>query len=174
MLTCKRILFAMPLLLIIAFSFINTEATTTPAATAKNQRITNAWMPFLNAKATALKVPYRRTSDKLFPGQVVYQSGYLESPDARFYVTLQMDGNLVLYHMNGTPLWHSATYMHPYINTLEMQHDGNLVMYDGNGRPYWATNTYMYPGSYAEITNCGEFRVVESGIVRWSSNTCNY
>lgn len=179
MLKNKRILYAMPLLMLISSAFIKSDATktsTTIPVTSKGYLNTEAYrIPFSNTKGTALNVPYRRSTDVLYPGQSLYQGEYIMSPDGRFYVILQFDGNLVLYYDDiQTYLWHSNTYGNPQITRLEMQSDGNLVLYDDNDTPYWHTHTHIYPNGYAVMTNCGEFKIVQAGQTRWSSGTCWY
>jgi len=67
------------------------------------------------------------------------------------YLTLQSDGNLVLYDAFNKALWASGTngrrhhshqghHHHHHPLRLVMQDDGNLVLYSGT-TPLWATNT---------------------------------
>ncbi|NDC22198.1 hypothetical protein EBZ57_02395, partial [bacterium] len=57
------------------------------------------------------------------------QSGdYLVSPDFRYKLDMQYDGNLVLYAADGSALWSSMTYNNPGAYAV-MQNDGNLVIY---------------------------------------------
>jgi hypothetical protein len=175
MLANKRILYAMPLLMLMASAFIKSDApqtTTTTTVTTKAYRYTDAWKPFSNAVATTVKAP-NAYSDVLYPGQSIYQGQYIMSPNGVFYVFLQFDGNLVLYFDDEqTYWWHSQTHGNPQITHLDMQTDGNLVLYDDNMTPYWHTHTHVYPNGHAVMTNCGEFKVVQSGQTRWSTNTC--
>jgi len=71
----------------------------------------------------------------LFVGQT------LTSPGNKAYLTLQSDGNLVLYQ-SGTnmPLWASNTAGKPAYRA-SIQGDSNFVIYDKNSHPLWATNT---------------------------------
>jgi hypothetical protein len=52
---------------------------------------------------------------------------------------MQVDGNFVLYHVDGRPLWASSTNGRPGCY-LVMQDDGNVVVYQPNF-PAWASNT---------------------------------
>ena len=54
------------------------------------------------------------------------------SPGAR--VTMQADGNLVVYAVGSRALWHTWTFGDPG-SRLVMQDDGNLVVYRPDGRP---------------------------------------
>ncbi|MFN5855182.1 MAG: protein kinase domain-containing protein [Pseudanabaenaceae cyanobacterium] len=62
-----------------------------------------------------------------------------ESPNKCYKLTLQNDGNLVVYNKS-RPLWGSAT-ENKEVAHLAMQADGNLVMYGYDGQPVWASNT---------------------------------
>jgi len=57
-------------------------------------------------------------------------------------LTMQDDGNLVIYNKNNQSTWASNTCgqgTSPF--KLVMQNDGNLVIYQANGKSTWATNT---------------------------------
>lgn len=78
--------------------------------------------------------------------------GSISSPNGLFTLTLQTDGNLVLYrNYNGRPaLWNSVTQSNPIKSkTLFFQTDGNLVLYQGlnrNSPSNWASNRYDRTG----------------------------
>jgi hypothetical protein len=102
----------------------------------------------------------------LYPGQSA------ASPNGRFVLTYQSDGNFVLYD-NGGAVW--AINCWPQCNDLGpaghavMQGDGNLVVYDGYGNPVWHTGTYGNPGAYLGIGDDGSLRVYgQGGNVLWS------
>jgi len=65
---------------------------------------------------------------------------YLQSPDGRFSLVMQADGNLVVYAADATALWNSHTNGNPGAFAA-MQSDGNLVVYASNGKPLWASGT---------------------------------
>jgi hypothetical protein len=54
------------------------------------------------------------------------------------YLTMQYDGNLVMYSRTGRPVW--ATRTTGVGNVFRVQDDSNLVIYNG-GRAVWATGT---------------------------------
>jgi hypothetical protein len=63
-----------------------------------------------------------------------------------FYLSVQNDGNIVVYSPDGSFLWASysnraATSNRPY--KLKMQDDGNLVLYDNINKPLWSSGTAM-------------------------------
>lgn len=107
-----------------------------------------------------------KPGEGLKPGQTVV------SCDGRFSLSLQLDGNLVLYFGPGATLWSSNTAGLDSAQAeltrdgnltifgklgetlwtsgsgshagaqLFVQNDGNLVIYDSNNLPYWYTATY--------------------------------
>lgn len=70
---------------------------------------------------------------ELRPGETV------TSPDGRFTLTHQGDGNVVLYGPDGA-IWHTRTHG-KNTDLLVFQDDGNLVLYD-QGAAVWHTRTY--------------------------------
>lgn len=71
---------------------------------------------------------------ELRPGQTV------SSPDGRYRLAHQRDGNVVLYDQANKALWHTHTYGKA-TDRLIFQHDGNLVLY-GAGKAIWHTATH--------------------------------
>ena len=83
--------------------------------------------------------------DMLQPGEQLSPGQSRTSPDGRFELSYQGDGNLVLYRMSdGHPLWATHTFA---AGVVEMQHDGNLVIYASGGGAIWSTGTAGYPGA---------------------------
>ncbi|MCX2947924.1 hypothetical protein [Lentzea sp. NEAU-D7] len=80
--------------------------------------------------------------DRLVRGEslTAYQSR--TSPDGKYRLLMQADGNLVLYvAATNQALW--ATHTHGSGATrVTLQHDGNLVLYAPNNVPKWATHTW--------------------------------
>jgi hypothetical protein len=60
--------------------------------------------------------------------------------DKGSYTDFQVDGNLVVYEGFNTPVWASNTCCRSFA-VLAVQADGNVVIYDRNDVPVWATNT---------------------------------
>lgn len=87
----------------------------------------------------------------LLPGQS------LQSPNGRFTLTMQPDGNLVLYGSDDEWLWHTNTFRQP-VTKLSVQGDGNLVLYTAAGYA-WASGTHGTPSSG------GRFQVQDDGNV---------
>jgi len=74
------------------------------------------------------------------------------STDGRFFLIMQLDGNLVLYRSSGGVLWASNTGIPG--SWLSMQGDGNLVMYTRDNRPVWSSDI-RNPGAYTVLQNDG-------------------
>ena len=104
------------------------------------------------------------TDQGLIPGQSN------SSCDGRFALSLQADGDLVLYQ-DATLLWDTGT---SGLSSAEviMQSDGNFVLYDRAGRALWASNTAGHPGALFAIQDDGNLAVYDvSGVALWASDT---
>jgi pimeloyl-ACP methyl ester carboxylesterase len=100
---------------------------------------------------------------QLNPGQEIW------SPDRRYRLTFQTDGNLVIYRNDGVPVWWTGTVgISP--GAASMQVDGNFVVYDSANRAAWHTYTYGNPGAYLSMQNNGAFSIYSaSGARLWGS-----
>ncbi|MEJ2851812.1 MULTISPECIES: ricin-type beta-trefoil lectin domain protein [unclassified Saccharothrix] len=79
--------------------------------------------------------------DRLVRGEELRADQSKYSPDGRTRLTMQPDGNLVLYNAAGTVLWHTATYG-TGATFATLQADGNFVVYTAQRQPVWQTHTY--------------------------------
>ncbi|HEV2342649.1 MAG TPA: beta-galactosidase [Actinocrinis sp.] len=97
----------------------------------------------------------------------------LVSCDGRFSLTMQADGNLVLY-MGGTVLWASNTIGKAAVKAI-MQGDGNFVLYTSAGAAVWASNTAGNNGARLVLQNDGNLVVYSaSGAALWATNTSGH
>jgi len=103
--------------------------------------------------------------DTLKSSQMLYKGESLKSANGRFELTLQNDGNLVLYE-KGKAIWSSET-NGKNAKKLVMQSDGNLVLYGPNG-PIWATNTSGNRNAYLMLQNDGNLVIYKAV---WSTHT---
>ncbi|MGH9279930.1 MAG: hypothetical protein ACRD12_17755 [Acidimicrobiales bacterium] len=72
------------------------------------------------------------------------------SSNGRYRLTLQTDGDLVLYDsQSGERLWHTKT-VGPGVHHAILESDGNLVIYDASGAAIWESNTES-PPNYAAV-----------------------
>lgn len=105
---------------------------------------------------------------ELHPGQQLAPGEQLHSPDGRFVLVMQPDGNLVQRAPGNQPVWSSNTFR-PNSVAL-MQPDGNFVVIAPGNAPVWATGTSRYPNSVLRVQNDGNVVVYSPGHVpRWSS-----
>ncbi len=97
--------------------------------------------PLYSGLGAALRGEYQSS---LTFNQALRQLSALRSPDGRFYLWLQGDGNLVLYQDGNPPavLWKVVD---KNGTRLVMQADGVLVLQNAQQQPVWSTNTYQGP-----------------------------
>ena len=95
-------------------------------------------------------------------GNEMLPGSRLVSPDFRCTLTLQSDGNLVLYAPNNVLLFASKTQGSTPAELI-MQDDGNLVLYDTNNVPQFASNTSGNPGAYLSLQDDGNLVVYGPG-----------
>ncbi|WP_327067733.1 ricin-type beta-trefoil lectin domain protein [Kitasatospora sp. NBC_01302] len=88
------------------------------------------------------------------------------------HLTMQTDGNLVLYTQAGNnALWSSQTWGNPG-GGVTLQRDGNLVVFDGNRRQLWSSGTAGHPYDYAVVQNDCNFVIYDGdGKPLWSTAT---
>lgn len=79
---------------------------------------------------------------------------WLMSPNGRYGMTFQPDGNLVAYGPNSRVLWNSGTWGHPQAN-FTLQPDGNAVIYDADGSVLWSSKTAGNPLAALSVQNDG-------------------
>ena len=76
----------------------------------------------------------------LRPGETLGTNKTLKSENGLYKLTMQSDGNLVLYGNDGKPVWATNTNGSGAV-VCDMQHDGNLVLYNNKRVPIWASKT---------------------------------
>jgi hypothetical protein len=106
---------------------------------------------------------------QLASGATLSAGRQLASPDGRFHMRMQTDGNLVVYQGN-TALWASHTNGKGGAKAI-MQSDGNLVVYTSNGTPVWASGTSGHAGATLWMQSDGNAVIYKGGEV-WASNAC--
>jgi cell wall-associated NlpC family hydrolase len=99
------------------------------------------------------------TGTSYFPAQVkapgTLATGHsLQSPDGRYRLIQQGDGNLVFYGPNGHWLWNTNTDGKP-ANRLAVQADGNMVIYTKTNKILWQTATNKNKGGSLQVQNDG-------------------
>jgi hypothetical protein len=123
------------------------------------------WAPAQSA--TTLGLPAASDSNllpngSLQPGEAIF------SPDGRFSLAMQGDGNLVLSAPWGA-IWSTNTSGQTG-SYATMQSDGNFVVYNGS-RSVWDSGTWGKPGAYLQLQNDGNMVIYQNGAALWSTNT---
>ncbi|WP_257554527.1 hypothetical protein [Sphingobium sp. CFD-2] len=96
----------------------------------------------------------------------------MRSPDQRFTLTMQGDGNLVLRGPTGT-LWASNTAGQAGA-IMQFQTDGNLVLYR-SGAPIWASGTDGNQCAMLNLQNDGNLVIYAMGSMAvWATNTAGH
>ena len=109
--------------------------------------------------------------DVLEPGDLLQPGWSIYSSDPEDYrLTMQTDGNLVLYDAAGQPLFNSRTERNPGAYAA-MQGDGNLVVYSATGHALWASDTHGHPGASLTLQGGGNAVVSLGSTTLWSSAT---
>ena len=113
----------------------------------------------------------------LYSGEGLGKGQTLNSCDGRFSLTMQTDGNLVLYQSGVGALWATGTTGYTGRNlSAFMQTDGNLVVYAdpwSNWIPLWNSGTPGYPNSRLQLQNDGNLVIYNAyNNWIWASNTC--
>ncbi|WP_326555408.1 hypothetical protein [Micromonospora sp. NBC_01813] len=118
-----------------------------------------------------------RIGTQLNANTTMYGGQYILSPDGRFGLLMQTDGNLVAYGPSPCGAlqpnicrgpydwWASNTGGQPG-NRVLMQSDGNLVIYRPNGSVAWASNTHGSGATRLMVTDQGRFY-----LARWDGST---
>lgn len=93
----------------------------------------------------------------------------LKSPNGRFELVMQVDGNLVISIVRGATFWNSGTMGNPGA-FAQLQEDGNLVIYSARKDALWNTQTNQNPGAslFLGDDGCLSIRKID-GTVLWTS-----
>ena len=110
------------------------------------------------------------SGNTLQTGQTLNAGQSVQSNDGRFRLSMQSDGNLVLYHQGVRVLWASNTVgvRNP---RLVMQPDGNLVVYDDTNRARWSSNTVGKAGARLVVQDDGNTVMYKGSVAIWSTRT---
>ena len=112
-------------------------------------------------------------ASRLDAGQQLTKGQNLVSTNGEYRLSMQTDGNLVIYDASNKALWNTKT-QGTDAAKLIMQADGNLVLYSDSSKPKWHTQTYnrANQGVYAQMQDDGNFVLytAEKKAI-WSSQT---
>ena len=111
--------------------------------------------------------------DVLHQGEQLLVGGALMSPDKRYLLIMQGDGNLVLYKMStGRAIWESNTPNQGGVKAV-MQYDGNFVVYSVNNNPRWSSGTGGKPTNFLQLQDDGNLVLYGrfNRVHQWSTGT---
>ena len=119
------------------------------------------------------------TVDILNPGESLVRGSQLISPNGRFHLDMQQDGNLVLYRTDDNkPIWHTDTWArvlgtHRGGDYAIMQKDGNLVVYSVDFGAIWDSKTNGRGECDLRVQDDGNLVIYATGTVnaQWDSGT---
>ena len=104
------------------------------------------------------------------PDGVMYPGQSIETANLSYKLTLQTDGNLVLYNQSDVAIWASGT-AGDSVEYLDMQTDGNLVIYGTNGQALWNSQTSGKGSASLDIGENGSVYLQYSwGSLMWNSD----
>lgn len=113
-------------------------------------------------------------NNKLLLKQQLVKGNKIFSPNKKYFLYLQFDGNLVVYDSNYLPIW-ATNSDGTTASILEFNKDGNLVLRDKKNKIYWSSNSKSN-GERLEIEDDGALRLYgKNRIEVWSSvNVINH
>ncbi len=118
---------------------------------------------------------YTGGTDKLLSNEWLDVGDARTSPNGRFRLQYQDDGNLVLLD-NGHATWASHTDGSDP-GRVVMQGDGNLVIYNAGGTAVWYSSTQGHPGATLVVDSVGCASVLtgtpSAPVVAWSTGSCD-
>ncbi|MFD3750061.1 mannose-binding protein [Streptomyces cyaneofuscatus] len=85
----------------------------------------------------------------------------------RIRMTMQQDGNLVVYNEQNKPIWAAMTFGENH--RAIFQPDGNLVIHNGDDRAIWASKTHDFGGAQMVLRADAKVVIVHNGKVVWST-----
>lgn len=110
------------------------------------------------------------SGDRLNPGQTLIPGTQIGSPNGRYRLIYQTDGNLVLYGPRRA-LWASDTNGR-FPGVAIMQTDGNLVIYGLRNEVIWSSGTWGNPDSFLIVQDDGNLVIYRpDGTPIWATDT---
>ena len=105
----------------------------------------------------------------LCSNQTIPVGNYIISSNGTYRLTMQSDGNLVLYNNVHQALWASCT-ANTNATFAILQSDGNFVVYNNAHTPLWASNTAGRPNDYLLMQDNGDAVIYDAGSALWASH----
>lgn len=107
---------------------------------------------------------------RLYAGERLVAGESLVSPSGALRLTMQGDGNLVLYAPGNSVRWYSHTEGNPGA-WAGMQGDGNFVVYSASNVPLWHTMTDGSGATFAQLQDDGNFVLYRPAGWVWQTGT---
>jgi hypothetical protein len=122
----------------------------------------------MSGRGAALSTKHGVQAWIIFGGTVFYQGEYCAV--GKSFLTMQTDGNFVLYDENFRPRWATNTVNRG--SYTEFQMDANLVVYQGFSLPTWASNTCCHSFYQLAIQADGNVVIYNTNDAPvWATNT---
>ena len=126
---------------------------------------------------TGIEVFWSQNSPPIFVGDtdrleimdVLFSGESIISPNGKYRLRFQGDGNLVLSDREKV-YWSSKTEKQG-ATKLILQSDGNLVIYNENNRPLWSSQTRNSLADRLVLTDSGELKLKAGDETVWSRNS---
>jgi hypothetical protein len=157
------------------------QQTAPPATLAPTQAPTQAptEAPTIRPTATPRKATPRPPSDKMGVGSELRPGQSRVSANGSYRLTLQTDGNLVLYLVHPDQsvdvMWVPVKDRDAPGKVAAMQGDGNFVLYDADppalSAAIWASHTDAFPGATLIVQNDGNVVLYQAGKAVWASQS---
>jgi hypothetical protein len=114
-------------------------------------------------KKTPCSLTVRQRQSSLYQGSQMNTGAKRWSPNGRYVLTLEEDGNLVIYRKpSNEAVWSSQTRGIGVVKAL-MQFDGNFVLYTVDNEARWHTGTDMKPINHLLLQNDGNLVIYNMG-----------
>lgn len=117
-------------------------------------------------------------ADRIDANRWLQPGDTFRSPNNRYRLSFQDDGNFVLYDdSDGSAIWASNTYAEDgniQGRTIGVQSDGNVVMYQGENNAIWATSSnYDAQSPYLKLQDDGNLVLYDDNVegAFWASGT---
>ena len=114
-----------------------------------------------------------KSNDRLKSGEIIQSNGTIRSPNGKYALILQGDGNFVLYIDGGRALWASNTGGFRKAVKGLLQDDGNLRLFDDSNREKWSSGSggKGNASSVLIIQDDGNVVINSDGKVIWETRT---